>query len=324
MNRGPSDAAKVEMINVLYAVADIPPGVELTEDYVAFKEMPIDVAPEGAVTDVTQYEKRALKIGSVAGETIMRAKLGEPGERGVSMAIPDGMRVIAVSVDETKTFSSMLAPGDRVDLIVTFKQRMNNGQSAIITNTLLEYVEVFATDNQTASKVNGNKGEAKTKTVSLLVTPEQMNYVKLAEEAGTLTLAWRHRTDDAESKHSAINESLLVQLQGIGGTREREDRPAYDDNPYEPVEEPIVETVAEEEGTDLRAFLNSGASAEPEPVEPVIEELVETVPATPTWRVEVRAGGESVAYEVDDPSQLQTKTLGAQQGGLETLLKVLW
>src|SRR5690606_21096853 len=71
----------------------------------------------------------------------------------------------------------------------------------------------FATGNKTVTDGRG-EDDAKIKNISLLVTPEQMPYVKLAEKKGTLSLSWRRKDDDEFVKVGAVDEELMHELQG--------------------------------------------------------------------------------------------------------------
>ena len=113
----------------------------------------------------------------------MLAKLNEKGVFGGSSEIPTGMRVATVPVTVTKTHSGLIMPGDRVDVVVTYSMhkitagQMNTQMGEIRkAKTILQYIEVFATDNIRVSAVpKGEDKEIAAKNISLLVTPDQYN-----------------------------------------------------------------------------------------------------------------------------------------------------
>lgn len=119
--------------------------------------------------------------------------------------IPVGMRVITIPVNKVQTLAESLKPGDRVDVLVTFSIRSNAGVPTTKTKTLLEYAEVFATDGGASSDWAWN--------VSLLVTPEMVNILKLGESKGSLALSWRTARADAGLKlHADVVEELSGKL----------------------------------------------------------------------------------------------------------------
>ena len=120
--------------------------------------------PQGAVTTHEQYQERSLRVSAIPNEPIMVAKLNEKGVFGGSSEIPKGMRVATVPVTVTKTHSGLILPGDRVDVVVTYtmshhaRNQMNSQNGEIRkAKTILQYIEVFATDNIRQSAVpNGD------------------------------------------------------------------------------------------------------------------------------------------------------------------------
>jgi pilus assembly protein CpaB len=199
------------------------------------------------------------------------------------------MRVIAISVNDTQTISGMMRPGDRVDVLVTYQVRNLRGQMTTKTAVLLKYVEVFGTDNRTVSDGATKQQEVKTKVVSLLVDPIQVNYIKLAESKGTLALSWRHPDDDEDIEGGTIDDSLLTELSGLD--RNTEDNvPSYDRRG------PALfdEEVAAEPQPELNNLLDEGNT------QPV---AVVAPPAKPTWTIQIYQGDtpEEQNFEVTAP-----------------------
>ena len=289
MQGGQGDASP--KINVLVARAEIQPGVELTDEVVGFQEMNSESVPEDAVTAFEQYEERSLTYPVLAGDIIRQSKLGKKGEFTRSRQIPEGMRVIAISVNDTQTISGMMRPGDRVDVLVTYQVRNLRGQMTTKTAVLLKYVEVFGTDNRTVSDGATKQQEVKTKVVSLLVDPIQVNYIKLAESKGTLALSWRHPDDDEDIEGASIDDSLLTELSGLD--RNTEDNvPAYDRRG------PALfdEEVAAEPQPELNNLLDEG-NAEPVAVAP-------PQPSKPTWTITIYHGDtpQEQLFEITEPA----------------------
>ncbi|MCA9081527.1 MAG: Flp pilus assembly protein CpaB [Planctomycetaceae bacterium] len=234
---------KVETAKVLVALEEIEAGAPLTETNVTFRDTPVASLPKDPVVNEEQFKERSALIPMMPGDIVSLSKLTEPGVRGASSQIPKGWRVSTISVTDVHTNSGMLRPGDRVDVLVVYKAR--SGRATVTkTKTLLEYVEVFATDDQTASRAADASGDAKkAKSVSLLLTPEQVNYVLLAQTKGSLSLSWRHRMDDELVQVGEIDDELLEELEGTVGIYE--DRPLYDQ--VAPEEMLAAETSAEPE-----------------------------------------------------------------------------
>ena len=210
-------SGQLETRKVFVAAKDLKPGVPLTKEDVVLKEMAAAAAPRDAITLPEQYEERALKVAVLAGDVINQKKLHEKGQGyGTSTQIPKGMRVMTITADTTTTHSGMLNPGDRVDVFVTFKK--GNGKK-METKVLLEAVDVFATEAKTRENTVEKDSKEKTiKSVSLLLTPEQVPYVKLAQAKGTLSLMLRNPLDDEVVNTKRVDESLLEELNDSVGS----------------------------------------------------------------------------------------------------------
>jgi pilus assembly protein CpaB len=222
--KGPTETGKV-----LVAITNIMPGQPLDDSNVAFKEWDKKDIPQGAVTRPDEFLDRSLRVSTFPNEPIMIAKLNEKGVFGGSSEIPKGMRVATVPVTVTKTHSGLILPGDRVDVVVTYTvahhlPNQMNSQSGEIkkAKVILQYIEVFATDNIRQSAVpNGEAKEVAAKNISLVVTPDQYVLLMLAESKGQISLALRHRGDNSESAPSEVDETAFEHLKVTHGPNDK-------------------------------------------------------------------------------------------------------
>ncbi|RMG35833.1 MAG: Flp pilus assembly protein CpaB [Planctomycetota bacterium] len=272
------------MGEMLIATAEIRPGTPLNDSNTAFKRVPLSAIPEGAVTKKEEYENRALMATAVPGETIMKAKLGEPGVFGVASDIPPGMRLISVEVDATMSAGGLLQPGNRVDVMVTFQSPNKRVGTEVLT--VLEDIEVIAVDNRLEATTD-EKG-AKGKVISLLVTPEQAMELKRAETMGRLHIMMRRPGDQTRNKHRSFAERLeeweREKLGGIG------DVPAGARAELEKQQDP-----AEPSGSKGTPALENFLDRNTAPVVPVVPERPKT------WKIEIFAGDQKTVEEVELP-----------------------
>lgn len=291
-----------EYAQVLVAVTDIGPGIPLDETNVAFKRWPLEAVPQGAVTKEEEFVERALKGGTVAGEVIMLAKLGEKGVFGASSEIPEGMRAVTVSVDSTKTHSGQIQPGDRVDVLVTYKSRTPLG---MITKTkaVLEFIKVFSVDSRRASAA-GESEEAIAKNISLLVLPDQANLLMLAQNKGTLHLALRHKTDSEPAKAATVDDSFFDEVDTQVGVSD----PAEEHGDLHPEPE-LAEAPNPESITQAleRELSGQGTPSGNSPAGPSATPIpAETEPTT--WKIQIFAGEEVRIEEVKLPEENEETT----------------
>lgn len=284
---GNSTPVKSETTKVLVALENIETGVKLTADNTAFKEMPVNSIYPDATREESEYRDRAAKVPLMAGDIIRKTKLTEPGEWGKSVAIPAGMRVIGIPVDDSHTISGLIRPGDRVDVLVTYQGRGERGTPVSKTKTLLEYVEVFGMDDQTASRMEENTKGLHAKIASLIVTPEQAGFVILAQRKGTLNLSWRRRGDDELAQTKDVDEKLMEELEGTVGITDNGDGPDYRRSRGFTGEDPNPQVA---DAGSAQQFLNETTT--PTTVLP---------PAGETWTVEVYNGNEAQVQQFQLP-----------------------
>jgi Flp pilus assembly protein CpaB len=188
-----------EVVQIVRASVDVEAGVPLTSENVELVGVPVSLLPKGVLTSLDNVKERALKARTQAGEWILANKLGEKGQFGVMVNIPNGWAVVTIPVDGTTTHSGMLRPGNLIDLLVTYRDpaAKNDFQKTI---TVLEFVEVFAVDDQLLG--DAKDGEKQARNITLLVSPEQAKAVTLAGNVGKLSTVLRKPGSSDESLRS--------------------------------------------------------------------------------------------------------------------------
>jgi pilus assembly protein CpaB len=147
-----------------------------------------------------------LRHALAAGEPIRRGAFVKPGERDfLQVVLSPGERAIAIPVSTGGASTGLLQPGDRVDVVLT--QNFKNDTANDLKNTpltrrsvgetVVENLRVLAIDaldtkatTTAANPANGNFG----RTVTLEVTPEQVEQINVAAELGKLSVALRSIT----------------------------------------------------------------------------------------------------------------------------------
>jgi len=202
LNKG--DTQKEPVREIIAARLDIPAGVPLNESNVHFVSVPENLVPQFAVISMEELEQRSLKRPANAGEWILTNKLGDKGQFGAIANLPEGMSAATIPCDETTTHSGMLTPGNRIDLLLTYRPEGSSNQKTI---TVLEFVEVFAIDNY----IYGSDitQENKARNLTLLVTPEQSKAVALAANLGKLSTTLRRPGDVPPQDPKSISPEFL-------------------------------------------------------------------------------------------------------------------
>jgi pilus assembly protein CpaB len=196
-----SGAATADTQPVYVAVTDIALGDLLSGPLVKLEHWPKGKVPPGAISRLEDAEGRRARTKLFAGEPILDHRLLGKGasEQGATALIPKGYRVVPVKVDLVTGGSSMILPGDRVDVMVHLVKDLSRDIQETVTRTILQDIKVFAVDS--VMDLEKEKEPGKTiaaKTISLLVTPEQAAKVMLASQLGSVNLVMRSPEDDQQ------------------------------------------------------------------------------------------------------------------------------
>lgn len=206
---------EMAMVQVLVASQPLSFGTPLTPQNTKLVGWPVTSVPQGAfrtsigIVDNPKGPRVALRPIEV-GEPILASKIsGADGRASISTLLPEGMRAVAVSVNQVTGVGGFVAPGDIVDVLVT---REMGGQDAgdkdQMTDIVLEKVRVIAID-QVADESKTDPMVAKTATLE--VDPVGAQKLALAEQVGTISLALRN----VASLEDGAN--LTITQQDLGG-----------------------------------------------------------------------------------------------------------
>lgn len=178
---------------ILVASRNVSPGTILTAEHLQWASWPDD-----ASTDA-YFEQGKTSLESVAGsvarnalfrgEPVAADALAKPGEGSVMSAVlRPGYRAVALDVSASTGVAGFVAPGDRVDLILTRVLESTGAAKDVTSDTVLRDVRVVGVDQKVA-KPDGEVVAPQTATIE--VTPAQAELVVAASELGKLTLALR-------------------------------------------------------------------------------------------------------------------------------------
>jgi pilus assembly protein CpaB len=298
--RNTDSAGAGETQSIFVAMTDIGLGDQLNSQVLQLKQWPKDVeVPAGAISRIDDVEGRRARTKLYAGEPILENKLLSKGAsgQGATALIPKGYRVVPVKVDLVSGCSSLILPGDRVDVMVHLTRDPNRDIPETSTQTILQDIKVFAVDDvvDLEKDKDGRKSMA-AKTISLLVTPEQAAIVMLASQTGPIGLVMRGWDDDQQTPNARATPGELF------GATTKTDR-----SKETLLESPDANLTDKTKG--FLGFLNSmkgkPAGNSPPPAE-------QSKPHE-TWTMRVLKPGsvEEVTFELDEAKTASTSPLGA-------------
>lgn len=192
-NRMGASKPAAELSQVIVAVADIPAGSFVRADvHVALVDWPKSAITDSMFTNLTS--KASDFNGAVArraiqkGEPILKGLLVKANEGGfMSAVLEPGKRAVSIPVDATSGNAGFIFPGDHVDLILTHAVTNQSVQTRA-SETFVEDVRVLAVDQMLDNPENK---AVLAKTVTLEVTPKQVEEINLAKDLGKISLSLR-------------------------------------------------------------------------------------------------------------------------------------
>ena len=135
----------------------------------------------------------SARIRLYPGEPILGGKVMNWDDASGSLKVPKGYRAVSVKVTMEASVSSLIEPGDHVDVIVVVQRSQDTPSMA---KTILRAVQVFAVNSQMAKSQDKDKTLEEVRTVSLLVDPDQAEKLSMGQDLGTIRLALRSPGDE--------------------------------------------------------------------------------------------------------------------------------
>jgi pilus assembly protein CpaB len=202
---------QMDTVDILIAKSDIGLGNVVSAGDLAWQPWPSSANGANFITRKAQPDALEQLAGSiarapfVAGEPIREAKLVKAKGSGFMAAIlPQGMRAVSTEISPENGAGGFILPNDRVDVILTRREKDPQTNETRPSETVLSNVRVLAIDQNVEEK--GGQKVVVGKTATLELTPGQAETLALSRQLGSLALALRSITD-AESKPSIEPEN---------------------------------------------------------------------------------------------------------------------
>jgi pilus assembly protein CpaB len=189
-------------VSIQAAARDLPAGTRLRKADLKIVRVPEADAPKFAILDEKLAIDRALLLPVTTNEPLTSAKVASAGgAEGLPALIDDGMRAIAVPINESSGVAGLIQPRAHVDVLFTRPGSL----SEAVTTTIIEDVVVLAmgrTTEATSSATVPATGQAAAavrtaQSATLLVSPEQARMIELAKNEGKVSLSLRNPLDQS-------------------------------------------------------------------------------------------------------------------------------
>lgn len=223
-------------VEIIVAAKNLAMGKELAEGDLKWQLWPQDAVFAGAIV---RQEKQTV-AEAASGRMLQALSAGQPlhpnmisgAGKGnfLAVSLKEGMRAIAISVKAQTMAGGFVGPGDRVDVIVTYKIKVRDKDNPAVqsmidqyaTETVLENVRVLAADQKAIREEDKAKVA---RTVTLEVSAAEAEKLALAQEMGDLKLSLRGIGDDEQVRQENITTDVemsrvlkdLAKVQGANG-----------------------------------------------------------------------------------------------------------
>jgi pilus assembly protein CpaB len=166
--------------------------------------------PKNAILDAKNAIGRGVTSPLYAGEPILDNRLAPLGSGGgLAATIKDGMRAIAVRVDQVVGVAGFVLPGMRVDVLVSGvppSAAQGTGNNTQV-RTVLQNIEVLSAGTDIQKDAEGKPQQVQV--VNLLVTPEQAQVLALASNETRIQLVLRNPLD---TKVATVQGTAMTNL----------------------------------------------------------------------------------------------------------------
>jgi len=200
---------------ILVATRQLPVGTIIGPDSFRFQPWPKELVEQAYFlkekTDANSLVGTVVRYPITAGQPLTQGALVHPDDRGfLAAALGPGMRAVTVKVSKEEGVAGFVFPGDRVDVLLSQKLKVEEGSSypddeLFTAETIVRNVRVLATDQRYDAEDETGKTPVRTfGSVTLEATPDIAEKIAVAQSMGTLSLALRPLAESAGELEEAI------------------------------------------------------------------------------------------------------------------------
>lgn len=240
------EVVEIPRVEILVAAKDLSVGRELREGDLKWQKWPEDNMFAGSI--IRDGDQKTMD--AVSGKLLRSLVMDQPLHMTVvseedqgnflSANVTKGMRAVGVSVKSYVLADRLIRPGDFVDVMVTYRVRINtrtNPEAQSLVNryaseTVIENIRILAVDTNDTKAVDeeeeggakkSKKKSSKNATVTLEVTPEDSEKLVLASRMGEINLALRSIGDNTTTQSDKTTTDVglsrvMTKLSGMNGT----------------------------------------------------------------------------------------------------------
>jgi pilus assembly protein CpaB len=188
-----------ETVKVYTASRTIPARSVIVKEMISENLIPKEYIHPNATVNLDDIVGKMTIERIIEGEQIIVSRLSEEQTNQMSYKIPEGKRALTIAANEIIVTGNHIYPGDFVDIVLTLPEGIDYYQdkemfSLQSSRIIMENIEVLAVGQAMYSSAEGSREVPNT--ITLAVTPVQVEQLVLAEEIGRVRLALRPVGDE--------------------------------------------------------------------------------------------------------------------------------
>ncbi len=195
-----------QTVQIVVALEKVGVGTRIGPEHVRTVAWPKALLPEGGFSDSKQVIGRGVIVPLMTNDPVVEAKLApKEGGAGLTSTIPEGMRAVAVKVNDVIGVAGFVLPGTRVDIILTGSAERTGMDDT--SKVILENVQVLAAGQNLEHDEDGKPQNVQV--ITLLVSPEDSQKLALASADGRIQLALRNPLDLEHANPKPVSKRTL-------------------------------------------------------------------------------------------------------------------
>ena len=208
---------------IMVARSDLAAGTTLAAGDLMWLPVEKTTVPPAAIVrgkgfkELSDVAERRLRRMVLKGEPVLTSSLVNEGDKSLAGFLDPGKRGFSIPVSAQTGVGGFVQPGNLVDVILTYDIKLPNSSGGanpaalIVANsaseTVLSNVRVLAVDQEIRDL---GKDAKPARTVSLELSPEQVEKVSLAMQMGDLSLSLRSISSDSEPEPTGFTSDVQV------------------------------------------------------------------------------------------------------------------
>lgn len=218
---------------VAFATHDVTMGTVLAAADVELRDVPIELAPRDAVTNLDDAVGRISKVDMTQGEMVQAHNLANPTGQSYDVAwvLDDRHVLMALNIGDLMTQQALVRRGDIIDLYASYKTQihptdpndqvvtLDSFQRLDITAIVVDIVQSKNEQQQQAGTTGGapNRNQVAVQAYLLALDPQDALVLKFLKDTGAIfDIVLRAPTSSAKFDLTPVTVQYIHELYGLG------------------------------------------------------------------------------------------------------------